>query len=280
LIPAAGISSGGIATGDFGMTIMNPCAHARDERRGFTLIELLVVIAIIALLVGLLIPALGTAKKSAQQTKCLSNTSQIGKADSMFALDHKEYYPGCSGTKPDWTPAFSGAFNDYTWGNIPAWTVQLGAYLNNNRNIFKCPSAAQFRPADGPNTPDMRGNDYWLAVVGSDQMNNTAGAKICYSIRRDKITYTTAYIMGGDCTFWPWDLDDLDVDDLGAPTPIHCLSFTEDVPTIKAAGYGDFFYGMPHFGGANVMYGDCHAAFAKKFDTKTMSYYPDVMGKK
>ncbi len=63
------------------------------HRKAFTLIELLVVISIIALLIALLLPALGQAKEAARRTLCLSNTRQIGIGFTGYAQDHEGLVP-------------------------------------------------------------------------------------------------------------------------------------------------------------------------------------------
>jgi prepilin-type N-terminal cleavage/methylation domain-containing protein/prepilin-type processing-associated H-X9-DG protein len=66
----------------------------RTDHRGFTLIELLVVISIIALLIAILLPALGSAKRSAGKAVCLSNTRTISLVMDMYAQDDPQnFYP-------------------------------------------------------------------------------------------------------------------------------------------------------------------------------------------
>jgi len=65
----------------------------RNEKSGFTLIELLVVIAVIAVLIGILLPALGHARETARVTVCLSNLRSQGQAIASYTLENKDSTP-------------------------------------------------------------------------------------------------------------------------------------------------------------------------------------------
>ena len=83
------------------------------KKKGFTLVELLVVIAIIALLMGILMPALARVRQIAFRMVCGTNLSGIGKAMLIYANDYEDEFPRAGGRNSNWAPQLGGGANGW-----------------------------------------------------------------------------------------------------------------------------------------------------------------------
>ncbi len=255
-------------------------------KSAFTLIELLVVIAIIAILAGMILPALGKAKSKTQGTACMNNGRQMMTGAILFATDNNDWLP-CNPTGSDpganATEWVRGDMN-FEIGNtdntnvmmlMDPKTCQLAPYIGKNPKIFKCP-ADKSRTIRGPRVRTFAMNQavgsYETGAEGSGDYSpvhsdwlggngNSGGVFLTYgklgSMTRPGPSRTWVFV----------DEDQYSINDanFGVEAMVACYRETGDTATMRWVDIPS----VEHGNACGFAFGDGHSEIKKWQDSRT-----------
>ncbi len=251
---------------------MKACCQRIAESRAraaFTLIELLVVIAILAILAGLLLPALSRAKAKGQGIKCMSNLKQLQLVWHFYADDNGDKTATSGYTRPVEPTAWVDGWLDFNGANPDNTNTaalqdprrsKFATYLT-AVEVYKCPADQSAVRIGGRSHPRVRSMGMSQAFGPGDWLD-PAGFQANVTSKKYRVYYKTS--------------------DIVAPGPAQCYVLLDEHPdSINAGGFANMMVETPaaariidfpasyHNGAAGISFADGHAEIKKWLDPRT-----------